>query len=451
MHLASSFPRLTPKKGNLLECAGLYMKAREWLLKNFGDDGHSAMPDSPLLANETALLLNGSYGVLNCEDLLGRLVFYQATLNGGNAAPHVPRLTNNDDYCKSVVLEMRGQRNRKHAPHDKPTRPTPADVVFLGHFLWPDEARRQGGFLPPGQQAHKAQSGKKTPLASPWADYVLKASITFGRAAKRAARLAAVETPGHSGIVYAVHASPNIVSLGSLAAVVGGVPWDQVMGWRRLPEDWERIAPRLDPSKRDELEQRFREALTAKSNHTFMTPNPDYDHKYNGFKTSVDVVQDMLDVDNDVVAFMNERGRHVGWSGSFPLFNATVVTGVESAAAKAEALVANPHPESEWAAMKEFVSNHRVAVASWVAVGALAMATGGLAGVGAGVADGLTVAGEGIIDGIASLFSTSSSASEMAGLMEESVQSTELEEAMSSRMSDVSQGLRNLIKGAHQA
>jgi hypothetical protein len=155
--------------------------------------------------------------------------------------------------------------------------PKPANVVFFGHYLWPEEAKKQGGFLPqltkpPGPEYITDGAPPTGPDAEKidieWATFLVPAYLTFGAAAMTAADAASRNT-GFPGVVYAVHATPNMVSLGNKAAVVGGIRWSQVLGWMQVPQDYS--PPDMQPHERANMKEHFHKAFQASTD--LFSPN----------------------------------------------------------------------------------------------------------------------------------------------------------------------------------
>ncbi|PFH62342.1 putative enterotoxin [Ophiocordyceps unilateralis] len=167
------------------------------------------------------------------------------------------------------------------------------DVVYLGDYLKPSEAKQQGGLLPAVTE-EAVQRGKRT------VDHLLTAYDSFAAAAKDAVRKAITNSHGQPGVVYTVRATPNMVKRESSISIVGGVRWHQVLGWSSIPQHH---------GLKDMVEKIK----------TMPERNPSYDNRFdnftlfNGPTPNLNTVQGLLD-------FMQHNGRAVGWKGEFPLF-----------------------------------------------------------------------------------------------------------------------------------
>ncbi|KAK2598144.1 hypothetical protein QQS21_005695 [Conoideocrella luteorostrata] len=278
--------------------------------------------------------------------------------------------------------------------------PKPASVVFVGDYLWPEEVKKQGGFLPrvttpPGGEyeiegSNNGKEGEKVEIG--WQTYLVPAFMTFGSAAHHAAESASKNTAGCSGVVYAIHATPNIVNLGNSAAAVAGIRWSQVLGWMQVPENY-------SPPEDNQEEH--------------------YDHEFDKYQTTVNVPQDIRNV-NDLEEFMKENGKAVHWTSELPLLEGKAISGEASKLAKSNKKVAAPHESSVWESIKTYATSHPVALALLPAVLALNFIPG---------------VGE------------AADAAELAALGTESVEAIELEEAGASTLSGVGKGLTEILKG----
>lgn len=94
---------------------------------------------------------------------------------------------------------------------------SPPKVVFYGDYLWPAEAKQQGGFLTSADISGTRSGIEHTLLGHMFPEdgpsLFLSTSMNLGTAAALAAARAENATKGHSGVVYAVHATPNMFGL----------------------------------------------------------------------------------------------------------------------------------------------------------------------------------------------------------------------------------------------
>jgi hypothetical protein len=147
-------------------------------------------------------------------------------------------------------------------------------------------------------------------------------------------------------------------------------------------------------------------------------PASDYDHAFDDYVTTVDVPQQFGAMD-DLVAFMNQHGHAVGWTGTFPLFEAEVISAEVSRAAKASNSVAAPHEASFWDKVWGWTKAHALALALLPAVAVLNLIPG---------------------------LGEAADAAEVAALCAEGVESIELVESASTLQS-VGKGLSELLNG----
>ncbi|KAK2590498.1 hypothetical protein QQS21_011814 [Conoideocrella luteorostrata] len=335
---------------------------------------------------------------------------------------------NIDGCCRVYKKLMKAlpKRHHKSKGNDKDKgkkkAPKPASVVFVGDYLWPEEVKKQGGFLPrattpsgPKYEIAGSNSGKEgDKVEIDLQTYLVPAFMTLGSAAHYAADSASKKTAGFSGIVYAIHATPNIINLGNNAAAVAGIRWSQVLGWMQVPENYS--PPEDNPQERAKLKEHFTKAF--KTNMTLFTSNKDYDHKFDRYKTTVNMQQDISNV-NNLEEFMKKNGKAVGWTSGVPLLEGKAISGEASKAAKNENKVAAPHESSVWDNIKTYAKSHAVALALLPAVVALNFIPG---------------------------LGEAADAAELAALGTESVEAIELEEAGASTLSGVGKGLTEILK-----
>ncbi|KAM4065366.1 heat-labile enterotoxin alpha chain domain-containing protein [Hirsutella rhossiliensis] len=243
----------------------------------------------------------------------------------------------------------------------------PVDKVFYGSFLWPEEAKKQGGFLPPSATppgpTYDVVGAPEEPevVYEDFAAYLLPTFQSLGAAARHASQLASKETGDFEGVVYAVHATPNMVSTGKESAAVGGILWSQVMGWMQVPRGYEVPDKNQTPKQRAQMQEHFRKAFAEKVD--LFTPNKNYDDKFNQFNATTQV-PDKMDTPQDLIGFMNKNGQAVGWNGGFPLIGTDqVVKGSDSKTAKTNKAVAAPHEPGFFEQIGNFVKAHPIAIA----------------------------------------------------------------------------------------
>ncbi|RDA89435.1 putative heat-labile enterotoxin [Ophiocordyceps camponoti-leonardi (nom. inval.)] len=282
-------------------------------------------------------------------------------------------------------------------------RKDPPRVIFFSHFLWPHEAKRQHGFLsaadmafrhhPVPPQAYTLQH--HLDLYDPRrSSFFLQASENFGTAAEWAATAATRYTCGFKGIVYAVHATPNMIDVGLTRgqhygrmdpmsqrfAIVGGIKWTQVQGWVQVPENYTKTpASDIGTPKdvRDHLESVFSEKAQM------FQPNPDYDKNFDQFTANDKSQMQLFNSSQPKKAlkdFMDQYATVLGWTGDFPLFRAPeIITAKESTKAKANNRVPQPHSPSMIESVESFFERHPAAISLLPQAVALAMIPGFMA------------------------------------------------------------------------
>lgn len=261
------------------------------------------------------------------------------------------------DQLHDFVVRVKNSRKNSKKPLG------PAKAVFFGAFHWPEEAKKQGGFLPeltipPGPAYEVEGEEAKTMLTTIyWSTKVLQTHLLFGAAAKDAAAKASKATKGFHGIVYAVHATPNMLLSGKDCIAVGGILWSQVIGWVQVPLDY--TLPEKDPKERKKLRQHFENAFKEKN--SLFQKNEDYDPKFNDLTTTSKIPD--FNLPQTLIQFMNKNGKEVGWNGGFPLFNTQRIMGLASKVAKQAKTVAPPHEPSTWEKVGHFMESHVLALA----------------------------------------------------------------------------------------
>ncbi|KAK8914712.1 Heat-labile enterotoxin A chain [Metarhizium anisopliae] len=264
---------------------------------------------------------------------------------------------------------------------------TAPKYVFYGDYLWPAEAKRQGGFLTPADSLATIRNPPVTAytlnthlnrdkLKLHPETYFVAAHQTFGAAAKEAVKKAAKFGGQFDPVVYLVHATPHMFKVGNELAVPGGMVWGQVRGWTQVPRDY--ALPEKTPKTKQELHEHFEKAYKAKPKVVFQK-NPDYDSKFDQY-TATEKEQPQLvgsrKASRELTNFMKEHGSAVGFQDKFPLFTAPkVITGEASAAAKN----VEPAPHEEEGVLEQvwdFVKAHAVAIALLPAVAALNLIPG---------------------------------------------------------------------------
>ncbi|RDA84047.1 putative heat-labile enterotoxi [Ophiocordyceps camponoti-leonardi (nom. inval.)] len=151
------------------------------------------------------------------------------------------------------------------------------------------------------------------------------------------------------GWVYMIHATPNMINVTDSGfpltykaetefAAMGGIRWDQIMGWTHVPM-YDR--PVIDP--RDMCALFLQNAFLPKA----WIANGEYNHRYDGFYSSGGQPQLRFEQTEDVVhhdddhgerrlsleqharEFMRHNGEAVGWNeDSFPFLNLRPPNGV---------------------------------------------------------------------------------------------------------------------------
>ncbi|KID81647.1 heat-labile enterotoxin A subunit, partial [Metarhizium majus ARSEF 297] len=259
---------------------------------------------------------------------------------------------------------------------------TARKYVFYGDYLWPAEAKRQGGFLTPADSlatirnppvtAYTLNTHLNRDKLQPHPEtYFVAAHQTFGAAAKEAVKKAAKFGGQFDPVVYLVHATPNMFKVGNELAVPGGMLWQQVRGWTQVPRDY--ALPEKTPTRKQELHEDFEKAYKAKPKVVFQK-NPDYDSKFDQYTATEKEQPQLLDsrkAPRELINFMKEHGSAVGFQDKFPLFTVPkVITGEASAAAKN----VEPAPHEEEGGVEkvwDFIKGHAVAIALLPAVAAL--------------------------------------------------------------------------------
>ncbi|PHH92461.1 putative enterotoxin [Cordyceps sp. RAO-2017] len=318
----------------------------------------------------------------------------------------------------------------------------PVKHVFYGNYLWPHEVKQQGGFLTPADQLKEAPASAynlrthlfKERLPEEAKSFYLSTSKNFGTAAKQAADSAAKATQGFGGVVYLVHATPNMIDVAQTLkehgetyskpaeqelAVAGGIEWPQVMGWLQVPHDQalpsigESVAG-LKGSGKQGLKEHFARAFDERTD--LFHRNEDYDRERFGDQTASGQGQaqllDAKDPKRELQTFMKQAGDALRWSGDFPLFETPKkILPHESAEAKAVQAVPPPHEDvSWWSKAWSFIKSHALAIALLPAVAAANLIPGlgevadgaEIALLGAeGASETLALATEGVAEGVA--------------------------------------------------
>ncbi|PHH80732.1 putative enterotoxin [Ophiocordyceps camponoti-rufipedis] len=334
-----------------------------------------------------------------------------------------------DDKKMDEICEIVRNLGRPCNPPCKAQQPTntrkpqqPVNKLFHGSFLWPEEAKKQGGFLPqstdppsPTYQVAGAETAEPD-----FATYLLPAYQSLGIAAKHASYLAAEHTDKFEGVVYLVHATPNIIVKSNISAAVGGILWSQVMGWMQVPRGFDMPTPDQMPKNRDELKRHFQKAYEEKS-HLF-TLNPDYDAAKFDHLNATAFESVKIHTTEDLFDFMKTHSQAVGWTG-FPLIKTTAITGSDSKKAKENKAVAPPHPEGHLDKIANFVKRHWVAIALLPVAAVLTVIP--VAGEAAAAAEAAALLGE---------------AAETVPLLAEGAEAIELTEVGGSTASSVGRG-----------
>lgn len=272
-----------------------------------------------------------------------------------------------------VTAKSRRKGQMQPQSEVRPKHSGSAKFVFYGDYLWPEEAKRQGGFLPPAttppgpkyevQLSDSAAGQEPKKVEVSWPTYLLATHQFFGAAAKQAADRASNETKGFADVVYVIHATPNMFNSGKIIVAVGGIRWTQVLGWVQVPDDYA-VSHRNSVDKA-ELREHFEKAFREKSD--LFQPSKDYGRKFDQYTSKNDGPQH-LGSREELMRYMDKNGEAVGWRGAFPLFTPPkVITGEVSKAAKAKNAVSAPH-ESGVTRIWSFMKAHPVAIALLPAV-----------------------------------------------------------------------------------
>ncbi|ODA81294.1 hypothetical protein RJ55_04259 [Drechmeria coniospora] len=284
-----------------------------------------------------------------------------------------------------------GTESRDKEPASNVAKPGAAldapRFAFYGDFVLPAVAKQQGGFVPSADSLLKngaaAQSelemAAKLPLNTP--SFFLPTSQDFGTAAKRAAHEASKHTPGHYGVVYVVHATPNMVDVAKSVGhgkavtprqefvVAGGIKWSQVLGWAQVPHDYAPPASLAVNGKaglRDHFEKAFREGTPL------FQKNEDYDKQFDAYTANTEAQPKLSNSGQhlqQLEEFMQVNGLAVGWSGKFPLIptaEGDPISGKESV----KNAIPAPNEESWLKQTWGFIERHKIAIALLPAVAA---------------------------------------------------------------------------------
>ncbi|KAG8406134.1 hypothetical protein J3459_017524 [Metarhizium acridum] len=374
--------------------------------------------------DELKRLREGKFDGLNCAAIVKKLqenVFGPGDGDNSSAGASPSGTQRDCERARKMVTS----KSRSKGPKGKAPR-APAKIVFYGDFLWPTEAKKAGGFLPPRTRPPGPTyelEGRPTPdpaVVVDWPSEVLQTHLIFGSAAKDAAGKASKATDGFHGVVYAVHATPNMLVSGLDSIAVGGIRWSQVLGWVQVPLNY--TLPEHDPQQPAKIQQHFEEAFKAKNelfpDRNLFQKNDDYEHKFDQFTTSSKIPD--FDSPQSLEEFMDSNGQAVGWRGGFPLFEPPEqVTAESSKAAKAAKAVTPPHEPSFWEKVGHFMESHILAIALLPAV---------------------VVAN--LIPGVGEL----ADAAEVAALSTEAVEGIELTELSSEGASELTPLLRSVAK-----
>ncbi|KAK2592211.1 hypothetical protein QQS21_010099 [Conoideocrella luteorostrata] len=297
-----------------------------------------------------------------------------------------------------------------------------SSIVFHGDSVWPEEARARGGLFPKQlkplgpNEKHLDKSGKEVSLD--WMSSIVPAYLTFGSAAVKAADLAYHNNISLNGVVYAVHATPNVLAYGNNAVAVGGFRWSQVLGWMQVPKKY--TYPKDSALERANLRQHFAKAFQSDTN--LFTPNPDYDHGFDQYNATTQVSEHFSST-SEFLQFLNKNkgGKAVSWKGS-PLFKARNRK-VPGKSNKGKESVSTPHDPTTWERLERFTKDHAVALALLPAAAALNFIPG---------------------------LGEAADAAELTALCADSVESIELADAGSSAIGETANGLAQLLKGAEK-
>lgn len=215
--------------------------------------------------------------------------------------------------------------------------------VLRGDAATPDRVKAQGGFVPnyggktPNNESfelyHHQTGAKPTQYVS--------TTITF----KIALKFGAISSKS-DGYIYKIKSTPNMLDLqGSLAdnapsqhedefSALGGVRWDQIIGWMATPKiDWDSSpeGPNWVDPEAIETEEAY---VKARPNSKWVA-NPDYNAKKYGSlmatgpqpqlvtrsyrKVSLPNASDRISYEQHAIEFMKANGQAVGFDGKFPL------------------------------------------------------------------------------------------------------------------------------------
>ncbi|PHH61267.1 putative enterotoxin [Ophiocordyceps australis] len=301
------------------------------------------------------------------QDLLNQLD--QSFCASGSSRQRLRARTNetpNNACCKKlsnirrvVVMQQRKTKIR-HKGFLSPVK-----ILLYGDYLWPQEAKAMGGFLPPLESPltplymSDGDAPDTQPLDVDWPTKALSMHLLFGDAAHSAALKAADETEGFHGIVYAVHATPNMVLNSKDAMAVGGIRWEQVLGWVQVPLNY--TPPRTNKTERGDLKEHFVKALTEMKHSGLFQENKDYNHTFDRYSASKEA---LLLATPRPEQFLDKHGKAIGWRGKFPLFEpAQNITAHESHQAKTANRVAPAHEPDFWQRVGTFFKAHALAIA----------------------------------------------------------------------------------------
>ncbi|PFH55053.1 putative enterotoxin [Ophiocordyceps unilateralis] len=218
-----------------------------------------------------------------------------------------------------------------------------AHYVFHGDQRSPGEIRAAGGFLPRRQtRYHRPTTFSLLHYAQGrWNRAYVSTSTQFGQAA--------VNFAGAGNYVYRIHITPNMIDVNDVLsasspfpsqreyAALGGIPWDAVQGWWRIPL-----------SENSNIFSLFNNLVCGSNDaadlvtyryerdyEPLFSPNADYDgERYVGshVQTSADadasvlgatnIRQAIADLAGAAERFMHRHGSAVGWRAgqTFPLW-----------------------------------------------------------------------------------------------------------------------------------
>ncbi|EFY85175.1 hypothetical protein MAC_08793 [Metarhizium acridum CQMa 102] len=292
--------------------------------------------------------------------------------------------------AKKPKVEETPETQQQGETSAQPSLPMPTStapkVVFYGDYLWPAEAKRQGGFLTPADSLALSRNPpitaytlrthlNRNSLKLHPETFFTSAHETFGAAAKEAADKAAKLGGQFDPVVYMVHATPNMFKVGKEVVVAGGITWPQVMAWTQVPRDYS--LPEEAVTRKQELHEHFEKAYKARPVH-LLEKNPDYDAKFDQYTATAEEQPQLLGSRRpmgELLKFMKEHGAAVGFQEGFPLFKPPkVITGQASAAGKD--VEPAPHEEGVVEEVWNFIKGHAVAIALLPAVAALNLIPG---------------------------------------------------------------------------